>query len=191
MKKSYFAGIGIIALLLVPFFASAQVVSSSLSTQQSFLAELQALQQELSALAATVSAMIAAAGGTASSAAPSIASLAGPSLSSLITTPTIPSALSKFSNSGDLSSALLSALAPPPTSVLTTPGEVSTSMSITIATTVASTGSTSTSGIQSAAMQLDPSCISGLFGNGAKCGGLYYCGTGTDTYWSSAQCIAQ
>jgi hypothetical protein len=43
--------------------------------------------------------------------------------------------------------------------------------------------------VQNFATQLDPSCIAGLWGNGAQCGGLYYCTAGTaGGYWSSTAC---
>ena len=66
MKIFAKASIALVALFAVPLLASAQVVNTSASTQQSFLSELQSLQQELSALAATIDAMITAAGGTVS-----------------------------------------------------------------------------------------------------------------------------
>ncbi len=173
MKKFLSVAIGIGVLAFVPLATSAQSLptNSSISIQQSFLTELQSLQQELAALTATINAMIVAVGGTAPSNATTNLSTAA---TQMFTQPVVPTTLLPSLNlTGDaLTSSLLSEIT------------ASTTLPLVLSTT---TITTSTS-IGTPTTQLDPSCVSGLFANGAQCGGLYYCGSGATGYWSSTLC---
>jgi hypothetical protein len=166
-------------LLSIPLLASAQAFNTSTVTQQSFLTELQSLQQELSALAATINAMIVAVGGTVSSPT-AISPTTSSSILPLIL-PTIIGGLPINESSGDISSQLLQAIIP----------SVSTTTFIAIPKNTATTAVRISGGApvstQSIASQFDPSCLSMLFANNAQCGGLYYCSTGS--YWSSSMCL--
>jgi hypothetical protein len=172
--------------LVMPFFASAQAVNATVTTQQSFLAELQSLQQELVALASTISTMITAAGGVAPSTTTTLSTPAANSGAGLQMI--LPPNLSAFSggslgtdgSGGDISSQLLQAIMP----------SVSTTTFIATPSTAAATATATiiSNAPQSTATQLDPSCVSSLFANNAQCGGLYYCST-SGGYWSAASCI--
>ena len=164
-------------LVCAPLLASAQVVNTSASIQQSFLTELQSLQQQLASLEATINAMIIAAGGSLPS---SSATLSNNSLPSIALPPVRTTLLPPTDLSGDmLTNSLLQAIAPASTTVLlTTPSANSVGVS-----------NSNSASPQNIASQLDPSCIAGLWGNGAQCGGLYYCGVGVaGGYWSSTAC---
>ena len=58
MKALSKISLGIVMLVLLPCFASAQAVNTSASAQQTLLSQLQALQQELASLEATIGALI-------------------------------------------------------------------------------------------------------------------------------------
>jgi len=167
------------ALFIMPIVTSAQVVNTSASVQQSFLTQLQALQQQLASLEATLNSLIAAAGGTVSSLASSTAAVPAPHLPAI---PALTSTLSNTSNlsGNDLTAALLQAIATPANAATTT------------APTTTSVSVTSSTGPVVPATQLSPSCIAGLFANGAQCGGLYYCTAGIQSsgYWSATSCLA-
>ena len=175
MNKIYVSVICSSVLIFAPILASAQAVNTSATVQQSFLSELQSLQKQLAALEATIDAMIVAAGGSLPSALAGTANSSSPSaaLPHVQTTLLPPSNLS----GAMLTDSLLQAIAPASTTVLfsnstTTEGDISNAPSS-----------------QNIATQLDPSCIAGLWGNGAQCGGLYYCGVGVaGGYWSSTVC---
>ncbi len=164
---------------LMPLAASAQVVNTNTSAavQQSFLTQLKSLQQELAALEATIGAMISAASGGSSQGASSLAApvtAAAPTLPLIV--PALPSTLSG-SSGDDLSATLSQVLASSTTQpLLPVPSTTNTSSSVNIPA-------------QDIGTQLDPSCIASLFGNGAQCGGLYWCSAGVEGgVWSSAAC---
>jgi hypothetical protein len=177
-------------MLVLPCLASAQAVNTSASVQQSFVTELQSLQQELASLESTINAMIAAAGGTASS---SISTSAAVSSNTPSTPPlpeiALPSIGESLNTSPDFPGEDLSSL------LLQTIAAIAPTSTFTVATSAAAAVATSTTSgpsNQNVATQLDPSCISGLFAEGAQCDGLYYCNTGTaNSYWSATACINQ
>jgi len=177
MKKLFLTALCSAALAFLPVVAFAQVVNTSASVQQSFLSELQSLQQQLAALEATIDAMIVAAGGSLPSSSSGATSNSSPSVG----LPHVQTTLFPTSNlSGDmLTSSLLQAITPASTTVFV----------ISQATTSAGTSNSGTASPQNIATQLDPSCNSGLWANGAQCNGLYYCGVGVaGGYWSSSAC---
>ena len=186
MKISTKVIVAFTILLTLPLLASAQV-NTSVATQQTFLTQLQALQQELAALAATINAMITAAGGTPASIAPSTASSNTSGSLLPLTAPSIANQLrlgGLFVLDGsdtDFSSQLLQAIVP----------SVSTTTFVARPTSVVATSGTSVltvAATHNVATQNDPSCLSSLFANNAQCSGLYYCTVGS--YWSSTMCTA-
>jgi hypothetical protein len=182
MKKIAQVAIGVAATALVPLGAHAQTVpfNTSSTIQQSFLAELQSLQQELASLEATVSAMIVAAGGSLPPAtAPSTAASQPSSPALPAITPTTLTPSGSLSGEG-LTSALLQAITPATTTA-------------SFANPATANGSASNPGAaaadQNIGTQFNPACIAGLWANGALCGGLYYCSAGGG-YWSTTSCPA-
>lgn len=189
-----------VLLLVAPFSAMAQTtvapaVATNASTQQSFVAELQALEQELVALTTTIQGMIAASGGsTTSSPSPS----SGTIPTSYLKLPQLSSGTvldtSSFTGMSDdeLNAMLLNTLTSSvpismPSSAASTTSAASQETTGTVSSTI--TSQPIQSNQPTIATQLDPSCNSGLWSNDTSCNGLFYC-TANGGYWSATLCTA-